>query len=342
VNGTPVEGAQVRLYPQDWTATAIVPFATVDKNGNFDIAGVVPGSYALYAAASMRDPNAPNPAALQGLPAAQIQQLLAQGVNIGGGIAIGARVLMEIGSQHIENVPVSLLPGGSLIGDFVFEGNEAATLTQQQKASLRVNIVRMPDIPGAALGGASNGGIAANATDNSFRLQSIFPGDFRVTISPLINSYSTTPVIAADPIGSLYVKSIRYGNAEVLNGGLRLETHNPDQRLQIVVATGGKLEGAVLNDRAEPLANVKVALVPTFANRSREDLYRNAVTDATGKFKIQGIPAGDYRVFAWEDVIDGAWQDAEVLRDVESRGKDVRIKEGEQSAVEVVAIAGGR
>jgi hypothetical protein len=205
-----------------------------------------------------------------------------------------------------------------------------------------VNIVRMPDIPGAALGGASNGGIAANATDNSFRLQSIFPGDFRVTISPLINSYSTTPVIAADPIGSLYVKSIRYGNAEVLNGGLRLETHNPDQRLQIVVATGGKLEGAVLNDRAEPLANVKVALVPTFANRSREDLYRNAVTDATGKFKIQGIPAGDYRVFAWEDVIDGAWQDAEVLRDVESRGKDVRIKEGEQSAVEVVAIAGGR
>jgi hypothetical protein len=54
------------------------------------------------------------------------------------------------------------------------------------------------------------------------------------------------------------------------------------------------------------------------------------------------LPGGDYKVFAWEEISDGAWQDADVLRQVESRGKAVHIVDGEQTSVEVIAIAGGR
>jgi hypothetical protein len=97
-----------------------------------------------------------------------------------------------------------------------------------------------------------------------------------------------------------------------------------------------------MNDRNEALSNAKVALVPNLGYRNREDLYRNAVTDSSGKFKLQGIPPGDYRVFAWAEIADGAWQDADILREVESRGKMVHINEGEQTATEVVAISGAR
>jgi hypothetical protein len=296
----------------------------------------------LYAAASTRDPNAPSPTAVQGLQAAQLQQLLAQGINVGPSIPIGMRVPIEMGSQNLDNVALTLLPGGALFGEFVFEGNLASLLTPQQKSSFRVNLVRQPDVIGASLGGQSTGAIAPNAVDTSFRLQSIFPGDFRVFVSPLINPFSWTPPVLGDPVGSIFVKSIRYGSDDVLRDGLHLATHNPDQRLQIILATAGKLEGVVTNDRGDAMANVKVALVPDFAYRNRDELYRNATTDASGKFRIQGIAAGEYRIFAWEEIADGAWQDAEVLRDVESRGKTVRIKEGEQTAVEVVAIPGGR
>jgi hypothetical protein len=234
-----------------------------------------------------------------------------------------------------------LLPGGALLGDFIFEGNLATTLTAQQKSSFRVSLARHPDIPGLSLGGASAGNIPNNAADTSFRLPSIFPGDFRVMVSPLLNPFSWTPQTLADPLSNIFVKSVRYGSADVLNDGLRLESHNPDQRLQIVLSTGGRLEGVVTSDRGEPLPNVKVALVPDFAYRSREELYRNAVTDTSGRFRIQGIAAGDYRAFAWEDIADGAWQDADILRGVESRGKPVRIGEAGQTAVELVAIPGG-
>jgi len=172
-------------------------------------------------------------------------------------------------------------------------------------------------------------------------MPSIFPGEFRVLVAPLINAFSWTPQVLGDPHASIYVKSIRYGNLDVVNDGLRLDTHNPDQRLQIVLAPAGRLEGSVLNNRNEPMANVKVALVPNVGYRNREDLYRNATTDATGKFKIQGVAAGDYRVIAWEEIADGAWQDPDVLRDSEARGKPVHINEGEQSSVEIIAIPGG-
>jgi hypothetical protein len=247
-----------------------------------------------------------------------------------------------MGDQNLEGIALNLLPGGSLTGEFVFEGNLATDLTQQQKSSFRVNLLRQPDIPGASLGGSSTGAIAPNSVDTSFRMQNIYPGDFRVMVAPLMNSFSwSPPAVASDPVGSIFVRSIRFGSAEALNDGLRLATNTPDQRLQIVLAAGGKLSGLVTNERNEPMPNVKVAVVPDFAYRQRDDLYKSAVTDASGAFKIQAIPPGDYRVFAWEDVADGAWQDADVLRNVEARGKPVRITQGGQTAVELVAIPRG-
>lgn len=340
VTGQPAEGAQIRLIPKDWTATAVVPFASADKNGNFDVSGVPPGSYALYASASTRDPNAPTQATLQGLDQATIQQLLSQGVNLGGALPIGIHLPIEMGNQNVENISLNLLPGGTLIGEFVFEGKLATDLTPQQKSSFRVNLVREPEIPGASLGGASNGAIAANSVDNSFRLPSIFPGDFRVMISPFVSPFSWAP--SQPTVLGGYVKSIRYGNADVLNDGLHLNSNNPDQRLQITLATGGTLSGAVTNDRNEPVPNVKVALVPDFIYRKRNEFYRNVTTNSSGSFNLQGIPPGDYKIFAWEDIADGAWQDPEVLRDFETRGKVVRINEGAQAAVEVVVIPGAR
>src|SRR5262245_14348103 len=56
VTGEPAAGAQLRLAPKKWSATVIMATATVDQKGNFDIAGVVPGSYVLVGNMSIADP----------------------------------------------------------------------------------------------------------------------------------------------------------------------------------------------------------------------------------------------------------------------------------------------
>jgi hypothetical protein len=47
--------------------------------------------------------------------------------------------------------------------------------------------------------------------------------------------------------------------------------------------------------------------------------------DATGKFNMDGIAPGDYKLFAWEAVPNGAWMNAEFLARYEGRGVAVSV-----------------
>ena len=51
-------------------------------------------------------------------------------------------------------------------------------------------------------------------------------------------------------------------------------------------------------------------------------------TDSIGAFVFRDIPPGNYKLFAWESVESGAWQDPDFMRPFESRGIPVHIEEG--------------
>ena len=106
----------------------------------------------------------------------------------------------------------------------------------------------------------------------------------------------------------------------------------------MVSTNTGIADGSVQNEKSEPAVNVIVVLTPDAARRNRLDLYRTTTTDALGHFHMEGVPPGDYKVFAWEDVETGAWQDPDYIRQFEDRGKPVRINEGSTSSIELRVI----
>jgi hypothetical protein len=57
-----------------------------------------------------------------------------------------------------------------------------------------------------------------------------------------------------------------------------------------------------------------------------------------GRFSLQGIPPADYKILAWEDVEQGAWQDPDFLRLYEDRAKSYRLGENSQTTVELTVI----
>jgi len=59
---------------------------------------------------------------------------------------------------------------------------------------------------------------------------------------------------------------------------------------------------------------------------------------STGRFRLQGIPPGDYSLFACEDIENGLWQDPEFLQRHEAFERPVRITENGHETVEAVAI----
>jgi hypothetical protein len=126
------------------------------------------------------------------------------------------------------------------------------------------------------------------------------------------------------------VKSIRLGNVDVLNDGLRLE-RAPENSLEIVLATNpGAVEGTA------GVGDITVALLPDA--RQRTELFRSTTTDGAGNFRFDKVPPGDYKIFAWTEVDNGSWYDTEFMRNYESRGSAVRVREDSREYVRIEPI----
>ncbi|HEX4998334.1 MAG TPA: carboxypeptidase-like regulatory domain-containing protein [Terriglobia bacterium] len=221
-NPPPPPAAQLRLAPKEWTSLAVMPYATADMEGNFDIAGVVPGSYVLYAT---------------------VQNQL-------------ARIPIEVGNADIEDLLVVPVPAFPLSGRLVVE-NPSALAQPVDPSSWRVVLARNPDLTG--IPGVSTVGTVG--TDSIFTLEKAPPGDYRVYILPFLPPTGTAERRLPTAFEKSYVKAIRLGGLDVLKEGLHL-TSTPEEKLEIVLGLGGGLEGTVMDVDQNPVIRATVALVP--------------------------------------------------------------------------------
>jgi hypothetical protein len=226
---------------------------------------------------------------------------------------MSGRLPLEIGSD-VQNVTLVVSPGFSLPGRIAFEGQQPAELA-------RMRVVLRPSNPGLPAGGQNAAPIQA---DGTFSLQQLGPDNYRINIAGLPRN--------------AYIKAARVGGIDVLGSGLQVD-RQPTGQLEVLIATdAGSANGSVQNDKQEPSANVTVVLVPDPARRNRSDLYRSVSTDAFGRFSMDGVPPGDYKLFAWEDVENGAWQDSEFIRQYEERGRPVRVSPSGSAGAELRVI----
>lgn len=81
-----------------------------------------------------------------------------------------------------------------------------------------------------------------------------------------------------------------------------------------------------------------VTLIPDESHRSTLRLFKTANTDQNGHFTIRGVRPGEYKIFAWEMVESGAYQDPDFLKPYESAGETVSIKESARETVQLKLI----
>jgi Carboxypeptidase regulatory-like domain len=226
-----------------------------------------------------------------------------------------------VSDADIENLTIPTTMTIELKGRIVIEGG---SIDGNALATLRLNLRREPP-----RGEPVTTAYDTPMPDGTFTIFTS-AGDYRVNIAPILNVIR--PRFVASPSAALqsaYVKSIRMGNTDVLNGTLRLEGP-PSSTLEVVIATNpGTLQG-------QTVADAIVALLPD--NRRRNELYQTTTSDASGRFHFDRVPPGDYKVFSWAEVDDGAWFDPDFLEGVESRGLSVHIGEGTTQTVRVEVI----
>lgn len=138
---------------------------------------------------------------------------------------------------------------------------------------------------------------------------------------------------------NLYLKAIRLGQQDVTETGVDFTEGVPAEELTVVVsANGGVIEGSVQNSREEPVSGVKVTLVPDTGHRPYSRYYKTADADLNGHFIIRGVAPGEYKIYAWEDIEDGAYQDPDFVKPHEFEGQTVNIKERGHETVQLKAI----
>jgi sarcosine oxidase gamma subunit len=289
VSGIPTNGQGqpirlvISLFSDDSPAGTSLMSVQADANGFFDLWRVRPGSYLVRAIA-----------------------------NVAGNTFIGTAPIDVRDKDMSANITME--PGFTLSGKVSIERQPPLTADPA-----------LPNLIISAFIERADGYIPAvvkPAPDGSFTLQNVTAGDYRVSVRPIgmISPYLSVGVVGnlrqgrtTQQLEGAYVKSVKLGDEDVLDNGMRL-TGPPNRPVMIVIGMdGGTIQGRVVNNRGESQSGATVVLIP----ESKLKLHINhefIVADAAGKYEINSIAPGEYTIYAWDNVETGAWQNAEFLQ----------------------------
>lgn len=135
-----------------------------------------------------------------------------------------------------------------------------------------------------------------------------------------------------------YVMSGRIGNVEAVNQPFVIAGGQPGSLQLRIGFNAGEVKGKVVDAAGDPRAGVFTTLVPDEGRRQRVELFFSTETNRTGHFDFGNVPPGRYKVFAWEDIPEGAYQDPDFIRRYDDRGKSVDVEGGGSANAELSPI----
>ncbi|HMC59921.1 MAG TPA: carboxypeptidase-like regulatory domain-containing protein, partial [Candidatus Solibacter sp.] len=170
--------------------------------------------------------------------------------------------------------------------------------------------------------GPGNGGTVTE--DGAFGFRDVEPDVFHVNVG--------LP-------DELYLKSVSWSTADVMESGLDLSAGAPGTDLEIVVsANGGQIDGKVEDEDSDPVDHALVTLVPPGARRNR-NFFKSVRTTPDGHFTFTGVAPGTYKLLAWDDVdVNAVLYDPDFLRPFETAGQSIQIVEGARQSATLKLI----
>lgn len=132
------------------------------------------------------------------------------------------------------------------------------------------------------------------------------------------------PAVSGLP-GNAYVKAAQSGLRDVLEQSFSVQYDNAAP-LEIQLAfDGGQITGTAMTAAGQAFDTATIVLAPDPTRRHRPDQYRIVTSARDGRFSIEGIPPGDYKLFAWDSVEPNAWANSDFMRDFEEFGVPISV-----------------
>jgi len=85
----------------------------------------------------------------------------------------------------------------------------------------------------------------------------------------------------------------------------------------------------------QPFSGAQVILIPELSRRTLDPLLQRNQHRPVWALYVARHHSGDYKLFAWETVEEGAYRSPDFLRSYEDRGQAVHVDEGNHSRTAV-------
>jgi len=218
------------------------------------------------------------------------------------------RTVVQVADQNVDNLVLALGEGVEITGAIRMAGGDAA---------------RPSPWPSLVLASASPGADFAMPAqvkpDGTFHIQHIVPDGYSIQVNGLPDS--------------VYVKSARFGGRDITGEDLSL-TSGAGGVLEIELSPdAATLSGIVRGADGEGAAGATVQVCQD------PDTVKFATADENGEYKIGGLPPGDYKLLAWEEVDQGLSTDAGFRSHFAAQSEAVKLTERGHSTVELKLIA---
>jgi len=241
----------------------------------------------------------------------------------GSTVPMMARQSLQVGTTNVEGLRLTPQPGATIRGRLRLESNGSNGIDRQ-----RIFLQLEPAEPdeGTLAGGERFSNLAHVAADGSVEWSDVPAGTYYVEM--IGNNGSNQ---------DWFLKSVNAGGREVGDSGIAVNGGMVVLDL-VSSANAGGVDGVVTNEKGAPVSNAVVVAVPEARWLSREDRYRETVSDQSGRFSLHGIRPGNYTLFAWNSVEGEQYYDPDFLRKFEGEGTAVRLNDGDRKAVQLRAL----
>jgi hypothetical protein len=309
--------------PANLTDSTVPQFINSAQNrtsGQFELRGVPPGSYDLLV-------TAPD----------------------GQGRPFPSRTPIDVGSQDLDNVTVTIRPGVPVKAQIVFDGKlipapppqaapvpQAGTIIVNGGTTTVFNASPPQSPPTMRLQLRSKESYASPFDSAvSSNITSDPSGAF---VFPSVPEALYTFQVSGIPANA-YVADIREGGVSIYDSGLKV-TDQPPAPIEVIVNSNGPaIKGTVVDSAQEPVASAMVVLVPQESRRQNTALYKLSRSGTDGSFTLTAVPPGEYKLFAWESVATSAYMNADFLAKYEARGRPVTVAAGAGLNVQLTVIS---
>ena len=134
------------------------------------------------------------------------------------------------------------------------------------------------------------------------------------------------------------IRAVRYRGQDITDSGFEFRANENITDLEVELTNREtNLSGLVTNDRGATVKDYSVVVFPHDREKWTAGMryLKTGRPDQDGKFKVSGLPPGDYYAVALDYVDSSEWTEPDYLDRIRSKATDVSLNEGETKSVDL-------